>query len=281
MDKVRSLSGLLKPELPIAAGICVISGQALALGEAPSFEMASLGFLVGFLISGSEMVSNDLFDIEVDRINHPERPLPSGKVTVPEVVAFTVLLSLSGLSIAAFLGLPVLTLAVFLWALGLLYNWRLKSLGLPGNAIVALSVGSTFILGGMTVDGLGSGLVWNFAVMAALFDMAEEVSGGIMDAEGDALRGSRSLAIVHGRRVALTVVTVLFSAFIFLGLIPFLMGWLGIAYLALMLMAGAAVAYLVARLWITDSPEQGRHIQRTLYLTMMCFILAISLIATI
>ncbi len=281
MGKTRSLLGLLKPELPIAAGICVFVGQAMALRELPPLDIALMGFMIGFLISGSEMVSNDLFDIEVDRINHPDRPLPAGRVTVAEVVIFTIALSLGGLSISAFFGPTVLAFTSFLWVLGMLYNWRLKTLGLPGNAIVALSVGMTFVLGGLMTGEGDSGLVWTFALMAALFDLAEEVSGGVMDAEGDALRGSRSLAILYGRKAALTVVTVLFAAFIALGSIPFFTGWLGLPYLALISMADAAVVYMVTRLWRSETPEQGRRVQRKLYLIMTGFILAIFLVVII
>ncbi len=273
--------GLLKPELPVAAGICVVVGQALALGDLPDLDIALLGFLIGFLISGSEMVSNDLFDIEVDRINHPDRPLPSGRVTVAEVVVFTLLLSIGGLSISAFIGPSTLIFTGALWTLGMLYNWRLKALGLPGNAIVALSVGMTFVLGALMTDRWDSGLVWTFALMAALFDLAEEVSGGVMDAEGDALRGSRSLAIIYGRKAALTVVTVLFAAFIALGFLPFIMGWLGWGYLALIAGADSAIVFLVTRLWMARIPVEGRRIQRALYLIMMVFIVAIFLFVII
>ena len=270
--------GLLKPELPVAAGICVVVGQALALGEMPEASLALLGFLIGFLISGAEMVSNDLFDLEVDRVNHPERPLPSGQVNVSEVIALTVILSFLGLLIAASLGPLVLGFTALIWVMGTLYNWRLKSLGLPGNIMVAISVGTTFVLGGMMTERLDSGLVWTFALMAALFDLAEEVSGGVMDAEGDALRGSRSLAILYGRRTALTCVTLLFSIFIVLGTIPFLLGWLGLPYLVLIIMADATIAFLVVRLWRARTPKEGRKVQRRLYLIMMVFIVTIFLV---
>lgn len=273
--------GLLKPELPVAAGVCVVVGQAMALGEMPEARLALLGFLIGFLISGAEMVSNDLFDLEVDRVNHPERPLPSGQVSVSEVIFFTIVLSFCGLLIAAFLGPLVLGFTALIWVMGMLYNWRLKSLGLPGNIMVAISVGTTFVLGGMMTERLDSGLVWTFALMAALFDLAEEVSGGVMDAEGDALRGSRSLAILYGRKAALTVVTLLFAAFVALSIFPFIMGWLGLPYLALIALADAAVMYLVSRLWKAKKPEQGRRVQRTLYLIMMGFIIAIFVVVVI
>lgn len=281
MGKVRSLLGLIKPELPVAAGICVVVGQALGLGEAPEPGIAILGFLIGFLISGSEMVSNDHFDLDVDKVDHPERPLPSGQVSPYEVTALTAILSLSGLLIAASQGFMVLMFSVLIWALGMLYNWRLKSLGLPGNMMVALSVGATFVLGGMMVDRLDSGLVWTFALMAGLFDLAEEISGGVMDAKGDALRGSRSLAILFGRKAALTGVTVLSSAFIVVSSIPYIMGWLGPPYLALIVTADAAIVYLVTRLWRSRTPEQGRRVQRTLYLIMMAIILAIFAVVVI
>ncbi len=278
MGKVSSLLGLLKPELPVAAGICVIVGQALALDGAPEAWPALFGFLIGFLISGAEMVSNDLFDLEVDRVNHPERPLPSGRVSVPEVAAFTAILSAAGLSVAALQGPPVLAFTVLIWMLGLLYNWRLKRLGLPGNAIVALSVGMTFVLGGIMAGRPDSGPVWTFAIMAALFDLAEEVSGGVMDAEGDALIGSRSIARLYGRRAALSMVTLLFVSFMALGTVPFIVGWMGWSYLLLIIAADMAVAFLVIQLWRSSSPEEGRGVQRALYLTMMLFIVAIFLV---
>ena len=64
-SKVRAVSDLVKMELPIAAGICVIAGEILALRHLPTLSEALLGFLVGFFISGSAMISNDYFDLDV------------------------------------------------------------------------------------------------------------------------------------------------------------------------------------------------------------------------
>ena len=40
-----------------------------------------LGFVTGFAICAFSMVVNDYYDIEVDRVNQPTRPLPSGQVS--------------------------------------------------------------------------------------------------------------------------------------------------------------------------------------------------------
>ena len=77
-QKARGILQILRPELPFAAGVCVILGEIVALGGLPPFREAMLGFVCGFFLSGSAIVLNDYFDLEVDRVNTPERPLPSG-----------------------------------------------------------------------------------------------------------------------------------------------------------------------------------------------------------
>ena len=94
--RITAFLDLLKPELPLAAGICVIAGEIIGLGHVPTVMQLFLGFLTGFLISGSAMMSNDYFDIEVDRVNNPNRPLPSGRISIREVIVFTCIFSIGG-----------------------------------------------------------------------------------------------------------------------------------------------------------------------------------------
>ena len=86
------------------------------------------------------MIFNDYFDLEVDRINAPQRPLPAGILSRSEVIALGVLAALIGLSLAWILQPLVLALSLAAWLLGLLYNWKLKAAGLWGNLIVSTNV---------------------------------------------------------------------------------------------------------------------------------------------
>jgi len=280
-EKAAAFSGLLKTELPIAAGICVVAGEIIYLGHLPTVLQTILGFLTGFLISGSAMVSNDYFDLNVDRINHPERPLPSGKVTVPELTAFTLLLSISGFSTAALLGLFPFLAAVVIWAVGIVYNWRLKETGLPGNAMVAASVASTIVFGGLVVGGLASGLVWTFGGLAFLFDLGEEIAGGAMDKEGDKERSGKSLANRKGKKFALHVTGLVFAGFVALSLVPFLAGWLGFPYLTIILAADCATSCFTFKLLNSKNPIEGRKQIRHLYLTLTFAIIAIAILRVI
>ncbi len=271
-------SDLMKPELPFAAGICVIAGEVLALGRMPEIAPAALGFMVGFFISGSAMVSNDYFDLEVDKINQPGRPLPSGRATVREAILLTVILSFIGLLAAAFLGLPALILAIITWTVGMLYNWRFKSAGLSGNMMVAFSVSITFIFGGLAVENL-NGVVLTFGALAFIFDLSEEIINGVLDAKGDAKRSSRSIARVYGRNTAIGLSGALFSLFIAITFVPFLTGWLGPVYLGMVSCVDIAVIGFFAQLLRKNNrPEKERKIVRLLYITMLLFIIAFLII---
>jgi geranylgeranylglycerol-phosphate geranylgeranyltransferase len=275
IERLRSYSGLVKPELPLAAGVCVVAGQVLVLGDFAAIETTILGFLVGFFLSGSAMISNDYFDLEVDRVNRPDRPLPSGRVTVREVWALTIAFGFFGLLSAAYIGITPLVMALIIWIIGQAYNWKGKESGLAGNMMVSSSVASTFIFGGISVDGTTNGLVWTFAGLAFFFDLGEEILGGIMDVSGDEIRGSRSLIRTRGRDFALKSSGLAFSAFILLSLIPYLAGWLGSSYLVLTCLIDFSIIFYYSRLWKIHSEEEGRSIIRILYLITTTFVLAV------
>ena len=270
-EKLESYSGLLKTELPLAAGICVVAGEVLALGGSPNINQGMLGFLTGFFISGSAMISNDYFDLDVDRVNHPDRPLPSGRVSVRELALLTTVFSIAGLMSAALLSSIAVLFAAVLLIVGLLYNWKFKEVGLPGNMMVSFSVAMTFVFGGVSTGQLENGVVWIFGMLAFLFDLAEEIAGGAMDLEGDKLRSVKSLAELKGRRFALRISAALLACFVMLTFLPFLLGWLGDIYLLLVAITDGAVSYFTYKL-LKQGADEGRPRIRQLYVTLMIFV---------
>ena len=266
LGKIKAVADLVKLELPAAAGMCVVAGEVMALGRLPSATTIILGSLLGFFISAAAMISNDYFDREVDRVNHPERPLPSGRITTGELLIVEACFSLAGLAIAAFLGVVVLVGASALWVIGFLYNWRYKESGLVGNMMVSASVASTFVVGGIASAGPINGLVWTFGALAFTFDLAEEIAGGAMDVIGDAKRNVRSLARVVGKGRALQISVTLYVVVIGGTFIPVVMGWLGAPYLAIAVVTDLALVYFSARLYRSRTPKEGRGEIRHLYL---------------
>lgn len=264
-QKARGVLQIFRPELPIAAGVCVLLGSVLALGAVPPLPILGFGFACGFLLSGSALITNDYFDLEVDRINAPHRPLPAGVLTPSEVMTLGIVTALLGLTAAAVFGPLALGLSLIIWLLGFLYNWRLKAAGLWGNLIVATSVGITFILGGIAVGQPWNPTVWTFALIVLVFDLAEEIAGDAMDAEGDRQRASRSLALVYGRPTALRISGALVGLVVALTLLPW--GALGMAYRIPIVLTDLLIVFFVIRLLRSQTPTEGRRAMRGLYLS--------------
>ena len=267
--KIKGTIQLFRPELPFAAGVCVILGEIIAVGGFPPLRGLLLGFACGFLLSGSALTLNDYFDIEVDKINTPQRPIPAGLLTPSDAIWLTGIATLIGLSAALFIGPLAFVLGIVFWGIGVLYNWRYKANGLWGNLMVAASVGITFILGGIAVSQPLNKIVWFFGLIAFLIDLAEEIAGDAMDMEGDTKRHSKSIAITLGRNPALRITASLFILVALLSYIPFVLGWLKASYLLLVCAINIAVILFTLRLLRSQTSDEGRSAMRGIYLSIL------------
>ena len=229
-NKLSGFIALLRFELPLFAGVCVILGEILALGKLPEAKELILGFLSVFFISAAALVLNDYFDIETDKINAPHRALASGRVSKREALVFFGILSFAGIVVTGFINIESFLLGLLVWIVGVLYNWRFKLRGLSGNLLVSFSVGMTFVFGSFVVGIVFEPTVLLFAIIAALFDLGEEITGDALDIEGDLKKGSRSLAVKFGPEKALRIGLGIFIFMIFISIIPFVLGWLNPLY---------------------------------------------------
>ncbi len=267
-QKLVAMIELFRPELSAAgAGLSVMIGEGRALQAWPPLHTLALGFAVGFCLSGSALIINDYFDIEVDRVNAPWRPLPSGRLSRREVMALGLATGLAGLAAAWALGPAVLGVGLIVWLMGLLYNWKLKAFGLWGNGIVAASVALTFILGGLAVGRPWNGIVWLLALMAFFFDLAEEMAADAADLEGDRRRASRSVATVSGRQAALRLAGTLLGVVAGLSVLPAFWGGLGPPYLVGILASDVLMAFFTVKLLRSRTTSEGRGPIRALYLS--------------
>ena len=264
--KARGFIQLFRPELPFAAGLCVVLGELVALGTFPSLREALLGFVCGFFLSGSALVSNDYFDIDVDKVNAPSRPLPSGAVSPLEAILFASLAMLIGLVASSAFGIYALMLSSIFGAIGVLYNWRFKQAGLWGNLMVAFSVAITFILGGLAVGQPFNKIVLFFSLTVFLIDLGEEIAGDAMDVEGDKLRASKSIAIRLGKQTALRISGAAFLLVVLISFIPYLFGWLGITYLVIIACGDCVTLFSTLKLLTSQTPEEGRRYMRWIYI---------------
>ena len=146
---------------------------------------------------------NDYWDVDKDRINHPERPLPSGRLTRQQARMGAASLFAVAAIAALQLGLvPFLWVAVtipLLWY----YSQILKYSGILGNAIVAFSVAALIIFAGLVVHR-------PLALFAAtgflsIYQWVKEIIWDVRDATGDGARGVTTIATWWGDKTALAI----------------------------------------------------------------------------
>jgi geranylgeranylglycerol-phosphate geranylgeranyltransferase len=275
-QKIQASIELIRPELPIAAGICVVVGQTIALGKFAPLPTILQGFALGFFLSSSAMIFNDYFDIEVDRVNSPHRPLPSGRITKTEATVLGISTALIAQGIAISIALVAFLGGLILWALGFLYNWKWKSNGLLGNLVVSLNVAMTFLFGAFSVDQIHNPAVWMVALIAFFFDLAEEIAGDAMDLEGDLKRGSRSLAIRFGKKTALRISALMFATMVLLTLVPIIFSHPPLAYILPIAALDIIIVVFTRKLLISQTPQAGRGAMRVMYLAAtLCLVIYI------
>lgn len=124
----------------------IISGSAGSI-PFPLNEIIYVGSVV-FLVTGAGNVINDYYDIEIDRINKPERPIPSGRISKSKALYFSVSLFAVGTIIAFFINMICGIIALFNSLLLVYYAATLKRTVLIGNLSIGYLTGSTFLFGG-------------------------------------------------------------------------------------------------------------------------------------
>jgi chlorophyll synthase len=191
------------------AFMCGVVSSGQSVGERWALVLAGVA-LAGPLVCGASQVVNDWFDRDVDAINEPHRPIPSGRVPGRWGLYFALLWSALALLLGYLLGPWVFGATL----LGMLLAWaysapplRLKGNGWWGNAAVGLSYeGLAWVTGAAVMIG-GSMPDTPILLLALLYSLGAH---GIMtlndfkSVDGDRQMGVRSLPAQLGpQRAAL------------------------------------------------------------------------------
>ncbi len=221
MKTVPAYIMILRPINGFMVGLAVLIGYLISLDTLEHIILNELiyGFFTGFFVSSSIMIFNDIIDLPIDKINRPDRPLPSGKIKVEQAFALGTILGFLGIAFSYITGVETFALALGFWIIGILYNLYFKGTPLIGNMIVSLSIAIPFIYGAlMTSDNFSDMNTYILAITAFTINTYREIIKDIADEEGDRERGLSTLPIKIGRKRAFYVSVI----FLFAGLI---VGW--------------------------------------------------------
>lgn len=278
---------ILRPGNALIAAVGAYAGSFLVGAPflAPPEVLAAMVAAFAFAAAGN--VRNDLDDVDIDRVAHPDRPLVTGEVD--RRVARLLAVHLYGLALAAgwlaasWTGLALVALAVPLME-G--YERWGKSRGLPGNALIGVLTAAPFLLGGLAglaaldalpdggdgkgalavvVDALAgfgrlSGSVWAVAGLACLATLGREVLKDVEDERADAGRRVTLPMRIGRTRAAWTAAGFLGAAALLSPLPVLLENVLGWGYLAAVGLADAC--FLTAALTGPRAPGRAQRLAK-------------------
>ena len=239
----RTAIRLTRPFTLLPPLLGIVSGAVCAFGSVhnpdPERRLTwavvgaiALGSLCASFLNAASNVLNQITDLEVDRVNKPDRPLVTGEAGLRETWVLTfVLYALAALPVwfvvvpprhglAARLLAPLETHQTFFLFLGglvftLVYSlpsWgRTKRLGMWANITIAIPRGCLLKVAGWTMVAPAFALEpWVIGFLFFLFLVGAASTKDFSDVPGDRAGGCRTLPILHGNRKAVAIMSPFF-----------------------------------------------------------------------
>jgi 4-hydroxybenzoate polyprenyltransferase len=243
MQKLALYVRLARPFTLLPPLLGIVSGAICAFGSAHNPDPArrltwavvgtvALGSLCAAFMNAASNAINQVYDLEIDRLNKPGRPLVTGELTLREAWGFTwVFYALALIPVWLVVPYPYDTLAekltapiglracFFIYLAGLLFTFvysaprlgRTKTRGMLANWTIAIPRG-------MLLKVAGWGMVapvwyaepWYIGAVFALFLLGAASTKDFADIEGDRAGGCRTLPIIHGVKKAAWIMSPFF-----------------------------------------------------------------------
>ena len=284
---------LVAPALGFASGAVTAAGAAPREIWSPDLVLYPLiGLTMAAVLNAASNAINQIYDLEIDRVNKPKRPLPSGRLSMSGAWWFTLVTYAIALVLAWFVQpggrhecfwiVLIATIITFLYSVP---PARTKRLGIWANVTIAIPRGVLLkVAGWSAVKTVMASEPWYIGAIFGLFLVGAATTKDFSDMEGDARGGCKTLPIIYGVTRAAWMISPSF-------VIPFMMigigAWTGIltgnflllnALAALMTVYGLYVCYLMLRrpedLAVEENHVSWAHMYRMMFVAQIGFAVA-------
>jgi 4-hydroxybenzoate polyprenyltransferase len=295
----RAYIDLARPFTLVAPALGFMSGALTAIGAAPREPWSAalltapcIGSAMAAALNSGNNALNQIYDLDIDRVNKPTRPLPSGRLTIAQAWWFTNVMYLAALLLAwlvapggrheCFWLVAVAVVCTYLYSVP---PFRTKRLGIWANVTIAIPRGVLLkVAGWSAVKTVFGTEPWYIGAIFGLFLLGATTTKDFADMDGDRRGGCRTLPIQYGVRRAAWMISPSF-------VIPFLMiplgAWMGVLtgnfWLlqilgAVMSCYGIYVCYLMLRrpedLAVEANHVSWAHMYRMMFVAQIGFALA-------
>ena len=273
MKKLKNYFVLSRP-LNVLIGMLSIFIGAFITGTISPLLKVIFASISGGLVAGGANVINDYFDVEIDKINKPSRPIASGAISPQQGFVYSMFLFTFGVVFGWLVNWQAFVISVFSSILLFFYSAKLKRTVLWGNLSVSLMTAMAFIYGGVAVNRLSYAIIP--AVFSFVYHLGREIIKDVEDIEGDRKDNIKTFPIEHGATPALKLATVVYIILIVITFIPYLLNIFGIYYLIVVVgVVDLVVVWVLFNMWKNYESKNLSRLSIILKLNMFAGLIAI------
>ncbi|NNK73100.1 MAG: geranylgeranylglycerol-phosphate geranylgeranyltransferase [Flavobacteriaceae bacterium] len=239
-------------------------------------------------IAAAGNVVNDIYDVDIDRINKPEKVLIGTSITEKKAFNYFIFLNVIGVVcgfiLANQLAKPGLAATfIVISALLYIYSTQLKAMLILGNVLISALVSFSLLIVlifdfyPLAINGLteaqrsASEIVLHYAIFAFIVNLIREIVKDLEDVNGDKNGGISTLAIVLGRTRTTMLVFVLALSFI-VGIVAYLYTYLynkKLMVLYFLFLIVGPLLYFCSKAWGAETRKEYTLLSRVLKLVMV------------
>ena len=280
----KGLIALLRlPYWLMTGGLSLLTAFAITKNPLSlSIQTDLLIFFSMAFITSAGFAINDYFDRESDAVIKPKRPIPSGALSLKQVVAISGVLFTLGLIMAFFINWLSFAIIAADSLLLLIYSTLVKrKSGFAANVLVGVLTGTAFMYGEATISGTVS------LISLSLYPIAFGTIGGnvlrdILSLDGDSKIGYPTLPQKIGIVNSVKVAALFFTLTGLLAPLPYFIGKFTIYYLPPILLWSVLLIYCSIRLATSASSISNVHkYERIVTMSMILLPLALIIEATL
>jgi geranylgeranylglycerol-phosphate geranylgeranyltransferase len=273
LKKIWYFIRLLRPEISFLSIICVYIGAIVSLSDYYSTDLI-LGMLAIFFIAAGCHPVNDYFDYEIDKVNHPNRPLPAGIFKPINSLYFGIFFFMISLVLSYLINILCFSIVVIGIFLIFSYELSLKNKVLIGNIVVAFTVALSFIYGGAIVNNPVKPIF--FTLIAFFIFLGREIIMDIRDFKGDQKKRV-TLPLKIGMKSALYIAnSVIIFSMVLLFLPFFLNMFTSILYvfLAMFIVLITAYGIILSLLDVKNAGKTSEILRISMVMGLILFLIA-------
>lgn len=242
-EKIAIYIQLARPFTMLPPAVGVLSGGLLAIGFYGKLSFSSplqawvqfnfipliIGAFLYSVLNGASNAYNQVYDLKIDRINRPERPIPAGKLSVKQALRFAYILYALGLIIAFLISVLFFVITAICLIITTLYSTPpiyLKKRFLISNITIALCQSWLFVLAGWVIYPFTNPLeptFWFIGTVLFIFLMGACGTKDFTEIEGDRRYGMKTLPVLYGNYRAAVITGPFF-------VLPFMLIPLGVLF---------------------------------------------------